>query len=207
MKTPMNENSSANESREGASCYRGVLRPFWRRMRYRMILIPALILTVSAFAQETRVPDAQQVVGGPRGTPLTGMQLDRRAAEVAALLRCPVCQGLSVADSPSVMAQDMKGQVRDLLGRGYDEEQILKYFETSYGQFVRLEPKKSGVNWLVWLAPVGALLFGAGVIYATLRRKARLPVTVLPVAAADDPELAPYLTRVRELAYGKQETE
>jgi cytochrome c-type biogenesis protein CcmH len=175
----------------------------------RATLISTLLLiTTLAFAQETRVPDAQQVVGGPRGTALTGAQLDRRTAEVAALLRCPVCQGLSVADSPSVMAQDMKGQVRDLLGRGYDEEQILKYFETSYGQFVRLEPKKSGVNWLVWLAPLGALLFGAGVIYLTMRRKPG-PIFVEPAAAVAvrDPELAAYLTRVRELAYGKQETE
>jgi cytochrome c-type biogenesis protein CcmH len=176
------------------------------RLMRTAFLSALLLFATFAFAQETRVPDAQQVVGSPRGTSLTGVALDRRTAEVAALLRCPVCQGLSVADSPSVMAQDMKGQVRDLLGRGYDEEQILTYFETSYGQFVRLEPKKSGVNWLVWLAPLAALLLGIGVIFITLRRA---PPPKKPVAEASavstGPELAAYLNRVRELADGKQE--
>ena len=49
----------------------------------------------------------------------------------------------------------MSAQVRELLAAGYDEEQILAYFERSYGEFVRLEPPLRGVNWLVWLAPAG----------------------------------------------------
>ena len=94
---------------------------------------------------QVQVPDAQQFVGPPKGLPINGAQLDRRTNEVASLLRCPVCQGLSVADSPSTMAQDMKQQVRELLGRGFTQEQILAYFERSYGQFVLLKPKFQGV--------------------------------------------------------------
>jgi len=44
---------------------------------------------------------------------------------------------MSIADSPSEMAVNMKHQVRDLLSRGYTQEQILDYFERSYGQFQR----------------------------------------------------------------------
>ena len=50
--------------------------------------------------------------------------------------------------------------MRELLAAGYDEEQILAYFERSYGEFVRLEPPLRGVNWLVWIAPVVGLLLG-----------------------------------------------
>jgi len=142
---------------------------------------------------QVQVPDAQQVIGPPKGLPMAGAQLDRRTNEVASLLRCPVCQGLSVADSPSTVAQDMKQQVRELLGRGFTQEQILAYFERSYGQFVLLKPKFQGVAALVWLLPVAALIFGAIVVFSTAKQLEKGPEKA--AEAADDP----YLARVREL--------
>ena len=155
-------------------------------------------------AQPTADPRA--VVGAPAGQPLSGPALETAAHEIAAVIRCPVCQGLSVADSPTDLARNMKQQVRDLLAAGYDREQVLRYFESSYGEFVRLQPPLRGVTWLVWLAPVGGLLAGGFIVARSLRRQAA------PAAPADadagaaeedeDEELAPYLLRVRELAYG-----
>src|SRR6185369_14564317 len=95
--------------------------------------------------------DARNILGAPAGRTLGGAELDARTQDVAALLRCPVCQGLSVADSPSSAAQNMKHQVRDLLAAGYDGPQVLAYFEQSYGEFVRLQPPLRGLNWIVWL--------------------------------------------------------
>ena len=101
---------------------------------------------------------------------------------------------MSVADSPSEMAVNMKAQVHELLARGYTEEQILKYFELSYGQFVLLRPKFEGVNRLVWLLPVGALLLGAAVVFVKLKKLENgAPVTrsqaQAATAATDDPYL------------------
>jgi len=143
---------------------------------------------------QVQVPDAQQFVGPPKGVPISGAMLDQRTNETASLLRCPVCQGLSVADSPSTMAQDMKHQVRELLARGYSQEQILAYFERSYGQFVLLKPKFQGVAALVWLLPVAALIFGAIVVFSKAKQLERGPEPV-----ADAPIEDPYLARVREL--------
>jgi cytochrome c-type biogenesis protein CcmH len=136
---------------------------------------------------------------------------------VAGLLRCPVCQGLSVGDSPAGMAVKMKLQVRDLVAAGYDEEQILAYFERSYGEFVRLEPPMRGVNWLVWLAPLLGLAAGALVVGWALRAP-RAPASpqgeVLPKpdeaeedvpgpdSLPEEPRLAEYVLKVREEAYG-----
>lgn len=155
-----------------------------------------------AAAQE----DPREVVGPPRGAALAGAALDVRTEEVSALLRCPVCQGLSVADSPATMATNMKARVRELLSAGYDEEQILAYFERSYGEFVRLEPPRRGINWLVWLAPPAALLGGLVLVRRTMRR-GTVPASPAPdVPARDalpaDPVLARHVLRVRELAYG-----
>jgi cytochrome c-type biogenesis protein CcmH len=118
----------------------------------------------------------------PLGPPLSGAALDRATEEVSSLMRCPVCQGLSVADSPASSAVDLKAEVRRQLALGYTRDQVLASFERSYGEFIRLEPKAQGFNWLVWLAPMIAFAAGVLVIYLRLR-----PVPAqTPVPSAKD---------------------
>jgi cytochrome c-type biogenesis protein CcmH len=174
----------------------------------------AWLAASAALAQQPAAgaADPSSVVGPPRGQALSGSALEARTEEVGGLLRCPVCQGLSVADSPADMAVSMKAQVKDLLARGYDQEQILAYFERSYGEFVRLQPPLRGVNWLVWLAPVAGLLFGGAVVWWALRGPRGAPAGPAvgapaedlpgPDTVPDDPDLAPFVLRVRERAYG-----
>jgi cytochrome c-type biogenesis protein CcmH len=126
----------------------------------------------------------------PAGRPLSGPELDKRTQEVASLLRCPVCQGMSVADSPSTVALDMKRQVREMLAKGYTEEQVLAYFEKPYGQFVLLKPK----NRVVWILPIIILLAGAIVVIITARK-----LSSNPAPGTRDPGPDPYLDRVRDL--------
>ena len=146
-----------------------------------------------------RVPDAEQFVGPPKGTPITGQALYQRTEEVGGLLRCSVCQGMAVSDSPAEMAVNMKGQVRELLARGYTEEQILRYFELSYGQFVLLRPKMEGVNSMVWILPVLALVLGAMVVVFKVRKLGKGPP---PTAGHRPPADDAYLARVRDLVGG-----
>lgn len=184
-------------------------------MTRRTALAALLWAVASALpGQDTAGPDPRSLVGPPRDGALSGADLEARTEEVAALLRCPVCQGMSVADSPATMAQNMKRQVRDLLAQGYDRDQVLAYFEHSYGEFVRLEPPLRGVNWLVWGAPLAGLATGLAVVAWALRRQSvsRAPGEApapqsgddLPGrdALPDDSGLAPYVLKVRELAYG-----
>lgn len=143
------------------------------------------------------------VVGQPAGKPLVGAELETRTHEVGLLLRCPVCQGSSVADSPSSTAINMKNEVRDLLAQGYDQRQILDWFEASYGQFVLMEPKAEGLNMLVWLGPGVVLLAGLALVALHLRRSmgGEVPEDAEEAPAAD-PELDDYLREARALAFG-----
>jgi cytochrome c-type biogenesis protein CcmH len=176
--------------------------------RAALLLIGFLALP----ARSADPPPPSSGVGLPRGPALSGPALDARTDEVGALLRCPVCQGLSVTDSPSTMARNMKAEVREKLAVGYDQEQILADFERSYGEFVRLKPPMRGANWLVWFGPLLALIGGAALIASKLRRSVHEPGNP-PVSPAgsdapdrgtlpDDPRLAAAVRRVRELAYG-----
>jgi cytochrome c-type biogenesis protein CcmH len=152
---------------------------------------------------QIKVPDATQVLGPPQGTPLAGAQLERRTMELSSELRCPVCQGLAIGDSPSIMAANMREQARELLSRGYTREQVLSYFEKSYGQFVLLKPKFQGVNALVWLLPVLVLAIGFVIVVTKAKSLEKAPVPAAGAAPVPEATLEviddPYLARVREM--------
>lgn len=137
--------------------------------------------------------DRRPVIGEPAGFALEGEALERATEELSSLMRCPVCQGLSVADSPTDSALSMKGEVRELLAQGYTDEQILAYFEASYGEFIRLEPKPEGFNLVVWLLPLAAVAAGGLLIAWRVRSWRPRPAA----AKGGEPELADYLERVR----------
>jgi cytochrome c-type biogenesis protein CcmH len=186
-------------------------------MRRLALLVLLVGLAAGLDAQEpttVAAPDPGSAPSAPRGRALSGPALDTESERISALLRCPICQGLSVADSPTGMAVNMRRQVHEMVEAGYDEEQILSYFEKSYGEFVRLKPPLRGVNWLVWAGPLGGLLLGALVVRRALRSrpsdtrsaKETSSDTCEPLPGPDslpaDASLAPLVLRVRERAYG-----
>ena len=96
--------------------------------------------------------------------------LEARTKAVATQLRCPVCQGLSIQDSPSELSQQMKQIVRDQLRAGKSPEQVKAYFVSKYGEWILLEPPAHGMNLAVYLAPF-ILLLGGGALIVVMVRK------------------------------------
>jgi cytochrome c-type biogenesis protein CcmH len=86
--------------------------------------------------------------------------IEQQTQEIAAGLRCPVCQNLSVADSPSGLAAEMRSSIEQRLRAGETPEQIRTFFVQRYGEWVLLEPPRRGFDLVPWLAPVAALALG-----------------------------------------------
>ena len=86
--------------------------------------------------------------------------IDDQVKEIAYLLMCPVCQGQSVGESNSNLAHDMKDIIRKQLEEGKSKEEILAYFVNSYGESILASPPPKGINWLLWLLPGVAIVFG-----------------------------------------------
>ena len=101
--------------------------------------------------------------------------LEARATRLASELRCPVCQGLSIQDSPSPLALQMKDLIRTQVGQGLSDSEVRGYFVSKYGEWVLLEPRASGFNLLVYLLPAGALLGGLGLLALAVRRWTAAP--------------------------------
>lgn len=94
---------------------------------------------------------------GPPGAPPAPEDLDRVARETAMGIRCPSCQGLSVAESPANTAQTMNRRIGALIAAGYSREQVEAYFVSRYGEWVLLDPPIRGMSWLLWVVPVGGI--------------------------------------------------
>jgi cytochrome c-type biogenesis protein CcmH len=98
---------------------------------------------------------------------------ERTVHEIAADLRCVVCQSLSVADSPSETANQMRGIIRERLAAGDTPDQVRAYFVERYGQWILLAPPRRGFDLLVWIAPFAALGVGLVLVAAMVRRWTR----------------------------------
>ena len=122
-----------------------------------LLLGAVLVVVVSAIAEAAPATDVSE----------------QTVRDVAAQLRCVVCQNLSVADSPSEMAGQMRAIVRERLEAGETPEQVREYFVARYGEWILLAPRRSGFNLLVWGFPLAAVAVGFTVVALLLRRWTR----------------------------------
>jgi cytochrome c-type biogenesis protein CcmH len=93
-----------------------------------------------------------------------------RVHSLAASLRCPVCQNLSVADSPSLLAQQMRATIASELAAGRTPDQIRAEFVSSYGEWILLAPPKKGIDLIAWAGPLLLLVGGLLIAGQTIRR-------------------------------------
>lgn len=104
-----------------------------------------------------------------------------RADRIAAGLRCPVCQGLSVKDSDSPTARDIRADVRRRIDDGETAADIRQAYVDRYGEWILLRPGTSGFDAMVWAVPAAAMAGGAvalaGLFWRWRRRGSTRPPT------------------------------
>ena len=121
------------------------------------------------------------IVGGlwPQGeTVRTDAQ---RADHSASRLRCPFCNGESIAEATSQVARDLEAVIGEQVAAGMTDEQIYYFFAERYGETLLLDPPLIGWGWALWVLPLGALAVGG---VAVARRKRRSQVVVVPIAGS-----------------------
>lgn len=90
-----------------------------------------------------------------------------RVEALSAQLRCPDCQGLSVADSPTRSAQEIRRQVTELVAGGATDDEVRDHFVARYGEWVLLAPSSP----VTWLVPLVVLVAGVAGLWAWLARR------------------------------------
>ena len=109
--------------------------------------------------------------------------LDQRTYEVASQLQCPVCNGESVADSSSPIAQTMRDLIRQKLNAGESEQQIIQEFHQRYGDTILESPPMQGFTLLIWLGPIVMLVAGLALL-RSVARAWRAPQTAAAAAGS-----------------------
>ena len=114
--------------------------------------------------------------------------VDEQTRSIAKELQCPVCNGSTVADSPSDLAGQMRVVIRQKVEAGESRDQIVQYFVDRYGDSILVEPPRRGIGLVVWLAPVIILGVGLIILASVLRgwvrprrTTATAPVAIGPV--------------------------
>lgn len=116
-------------------------------MNGRVLVAIALLVLAAALAFAARPHEATA---------------DERIDQIITELRCPVCQGLSVKDSASETARQMRDLVAQRVREGKTNAEIEAEFRAAYGDWILLSPPVTSWSGLIWLVPIAAL--GAGLV-------------------------------------------
>lgn len=146
---------------------------------HRLALVFALLCVPGA-------PARAQVDTGRTAIRLETAQdsaIESATTALASELRCPVCQGNSIQDSPSELAQQMRDVIREQLRAGKSPDEVRAYFVDKYGEWILLQPKATGFNLVVYLVPLAVILVGGAVVWRNVRRWTSAP----PSSPADGP--------------------
>ena len=131
----------------------------------RLVLI-LLLLAGPAFAL-----DPSEMLADP--------ELEARARALDDELRCVKCQSEALSSSNADWAQDARRMVRELITDGASDQEVLDWFHDRYGDFVLMNPPRSGTNLVLWWAGPILLLLALGIGWSTIRNRSR-------AAAPDD---------------------
>jgi cytochrome c-type biogenesis protein CcmH len=97
-----------------------------------------------------------------------------RAEAIGSRIKCPVCQGEAIADSPAELAGSMMALVEERIAQGWSDDQIIDAFVDSYGEWILLDPPIAPATALLWLIPAAGV--AVGVMAALRRHRATPPV-------------------------------
>ncbi|MFK7875374.1 MAG: cytochrome c-type biogenesis protein CcmH [Paracoccaceae bacterium] len=92
---------------------------------------------------------------------LQDSDLEARARALDHGIRCVKCQSESVASSNATWAEDARRQIRELISEGQSDQDVKDWFVTRYGEFVLMDPPKTGSSLALWLAGPAMLAVGA----------------------------------------------
>ncbi|WP_394393872.1 heme lyase NrfEFG subunit NrfF [Shewanella woodyi] len=123
------------------------------------------------------------------------MDNQKRALELAHSLRCPQCQNQNLIDSNSPVAQDLRLEVYQMVDAGKDDDEVIEFMTSRYGEFVLYKPRMEAKTYALWLGPVALLMFGLFIGFMFIRKQRITEVDEQEISVEEQKELDKLLKR------------
>jgi cytochrome c-type biogenesis protein CcmH len=147
----------ASGTPEARSGRRALRRSWWPWLPLLVVLVVTLVI-------------------GSFGSTGPATNADRTIA-IAKTLRCPICNGETVAESNADVSQQIRVTIAEQVEQGRSDDDIRAFVAQKFGDQVLLTPTGSGLVGLVWITPVVVLVVAlAGLVLAFRRWGERAPV-------------------------------
>ena len=134
--------------------------------RFALVLGALVLLAQPVLAQGPRGEEKEPLV-------FQSEVQEERFKDLTLELRCLVCQNQNLADSDAPLAQQLRGEIFDMLQDGKSDQEITGFMVDRYGDFVLYSPPIQGNTFALWALPVVLLLIGATGIFFTVRNRSR----------------------------------
>ena len=142
------------------------MSPVHGTARLFVLVLTALLLAGPLMAQGPRDEDREPLV-------FESTEREARYNDLTLELRCLVCQNQNLADSDAPLAQQLRGEIFDMLQQGKSDQEITGFMVDRYGDFVLYRPPLQGNTLALWVMPIVILLIGALGVFFTVRNRSR----------------------------------
>jgi cytochrome c-type biogenesis protein CcmH len=106
------------------------------------------------------------VVVGIMSTPAAEQTAAERVDSLSALIKCPFCNGESLADSGSGVASDYRALIAQRVDDGYTDREILDEFAERFGPSFVLDGSTNRWSFMLWVVPLAIMVAGGASILA-----------------------------------------
>ncbi len=91
--------------------------------------------------------------------------IEERLYKLNRELMCPICEGLTLEQSQSKIAIEMREEIKKMVIKGMTDQEIKNYYVEKYGVSILASPPVTGFNLLMWIIPIIFGLFGITILY------------------------------------------
>ncbi|HBP14210.1 MAG TPA: cytochrome c-type biogenesis protein CcmH [Gammaproteobacteria bacterium] len=100
-----------------------------------------------------------------------------RYNDLIAEFRCPKCLNTNLPGSDAPVARDLRRTVYRLVNEGMTDDQVRRYLQDRYGDFVLYDPPVRANTWILWFGPPILLLAGILVLRRIGSRMTRVSLS------------------------------
>lgn len=87
-------------------------------------------------------------------------QQEERAQNIFKEIRCLVCQGQTIYESNSEVAEDLKVLINEMIVSKKSDKEIKNFLTSKYGDWILMTPPVNRMTYFLWYSPFIILIFG-----------------------------------------------